>query len=148
MTLDLVLPSGPHFLGLVELLDNPFWALALVVVVLAFLSLVTVLARRYKRCPSNRVLVVYGRSTSGRVSRTFHGGGAFVLPILEDFEYLSLDPMQIEIPLEGALSSENIRVSVPSVFTVAIGTDGEAMSNAPKGVVRSAHSKHISNCTA
>jgi len=130
MTLDLVLPSGPHFLGLVELLDNPFWALALVVVVLAFLSLVTVLARRYKRCPSNRVLVVYGRSTSGRVSRTFHGGGAFVLPILEDFEYLSLDPMQIEIPLEGALSSENIRVSVPSVFTVAIGTDGEAMSNA------------------
>ena len=130
MTFDLVLPSGPHSLGLVELLDNPFWALALVVVVLAFLSLVTVLARRYKRCPSNRVLVVYGRSKAERVSRVFHGGGAFILPILEDFEYLSLDPMQIEIPLEGALSSENIRVSVPSVFTVAVGTDEEAMHNA------------------
>ena len=131
MSLAVVSPPGPLALGLVETdLNNPFFAIGLVFVVLVFLSLVTVLARRYKRCPSNRVLVVYGRAKEGRVSRTFHGGGAFVLPILEDFEYLSLDPMQIEIPLEGALSSENIRVSVPSVFTVAIGTDTEAMSNA------------------
>ncbi len=87
-------------------------------------------ARRYKRCPSNRILVVYGRAKEGRVARTLHGGGTFVLPLLEDYEYMSLDPMQIEIPLEGALSIENIRVAVPSVFTVAIGTDVASMSNA------------------
>ena len=108
----------------------PFWVLAVLAVVLLLFALLVAFARRYKRCPSNRILVVYGRSSKGRVSRTLHGGGTLVLPLLEDFEYLSLDPMQIEIPLEGALSSENIRVSVPSVFTVAIGTDQEAMSNA------------------
>ena len=109
---------------------TPYWVLAALAVVFLFFALLVAFARRYKRCPSNRILVVYGRSSKGRVSRTLHGGGTLVLPLLEDFEYLALDPMQIEIPLEGALSSENIRVSVPSVFTVAIGTDQEAMSNA------------------
>ena len=34
------------------------------------------------------------------------------------------------MPLRGALSSENIRVNVPSVFTVAIDTKPEVMQNA------------------
>ena len=82
-----------------------------------------VLARRYKRCPSNRILVIYGKTGVGRSSRCIHGGAAFVYPLIQNYEYLSLDPVQIEIPLQGALSIENIRVNVPSVFTVAIGTD-------------------------
>src|SRR5437879_7196361 len=53
-----------------------------------------------------------------------------VWPVINDFDYLSLEPIQIEVPLKGALSSENIRVNVPSVFTVAIGTDHELMQNA------------------
>jgi len=106
------------------------WALTALAVVLVFFTLVVAFARRYKRCPSNRILVIYGRSSQGKVSRTLHGGGTLVWPLIEDYEYLSLDPMQIEIPLEGALSMENIRVSVPSVFTVAIGTDEEGMYNA------------------
>ena len=93
-------------------------------------ALIVAFARRYKRCPSNRILVIYGKTKAGQVSKTLHGGGAFVMPLIQDFEYLSLDPMQIEIPLEGALSIENIRVNVPSVFTVAIGTDHDGMSNA------------------
>ena len=106
------------------------WALTALAAVFVFFALVVAFAKRYKRCPSNRILVIYGRSTSGRVSRTLHGGGTLVWPLIEDYDYLSLDPMQIEIPLEGALSMENIRVSVPSVFTVAIGTDKEGMYNA------------------
>ena len=88
------------------------------------------LARRYKRCPSNKILVIYGRTAGGRSAKSLHGGGAFVIPLIQNYDYLSLDPMQIETPLEGALSLENIRVSVPSVFTVAIGTGTEQMSNA------------------
>jgi flotillin len=110
--------------------QNMPWILTALAVVFVFFALMVAFARRYKRCPSNRILVIYGRSKEGRVSRTLHGGGTLVWPLLEDYEYLSLDPMQIEIPLEGALSMENIRVSVPSVFTVAIGTDGEGMYNA------------------
>jgi flotillin len=101
---------------------------------LAFLVLVTgfglILARRYKRCPSNRILVIYGKTSAGRSAKCLHGGGAFVWPLIQNYEYLALDPVQIEIPLQGALSIENIRVNVPSVFTVAIGTDDEKMNNA------------------
>ncbi|MFT4543315.1 MAG: flotillin, partial [Planctomycetota bacterium] len=109
---------------------NTPWVLTAIAFAVVFFSLLIAFSRRYKRCPSNRILVIYGRTSSGKVSRTLHGGGAFVLPLLQDYEYLSLDPMQIEIPLEGALSIENIRVNVPSVFTVAIGTDQAGMHNA------------------
>jgi len=86
----------------------------------------------YRRCSSNQVLVVYGAMTGkeGTTSKTVHGGGSFVIPIIQDFRYLSLEPIQIEIPLRGALSIENIRVNVPSVFTVAVGTDEATMNNA------------------
>ncbi len=119
-----------HLALLQGVIESAAWPLVFVALALIFFSLVIAFARRYKRCPSNRILVIYGRAKEGRVARTLHGGGSFVLPILEDYEYLSLDPMQIEIPLEGALSIENIRVAVPSVFTVAVGTDDAAINNA------------------
>ena len=98
--------------------------------ILILLGFVMVLATRYKRCPSNRILVIYGKTGAGRSAKCLHGGGAFVIPLIQAYDYLDLDPMQIEIPLQGALSIENIRVAVPSVFTVAIGTDEEGMNNA------------------
>ena len=110
--------------------NNPF-VLALVIAgVLILFSFVMLLVKRYKRCPSNKVLVIYGKVREGHSSRCLHGGGAFVWPLIQDYEYLSLDPMQIQIPLKGALSIENIRVNVPSVFTVAIGTEPAIMNNA------------------
>jgi flotillin len=118
----------PPFLLAVE---SDTYLIALVAAgVLVFLSFVMILAKRYRRCPSNRILVVYGKVRHGQSAKCLHGGGTFVWPLIQDYEYLYLDPMQIEIPLKGALSIENIRVNVPSVFTVAIGTDGETMQNA------------------
>jgi len=100
-------------------------------VALFFFGLVALLSARYKRCPSNRVLVIYGKAggESGAM-KCMHGGAAFVVPLIQDYAYLNLEPIQIEIPLRGALSAENIRVNVPSVFTVAIGTTPEVMHNA------------------
>ncbi len=97
---------------------------------LVLFSLLMLLVRRYKRCPSNRILVIYGKTGGGNAAKCVHGGAAFVLPLVQDYDYLNLDPIQIEVPLKGALSIENIRVNVPSVFTVAIGTDPETMQNA------------------
>lgn len=88
------------------------------------------IAKQYKRCPSNKVLVIYGRVKSGTSAKCLHGGGAFVMPLVQSYDYLQLDPIQIEVPLRGALSIENIRVNVPSVFTVAIGTEDHVMQNA------------------
>jgi len=93
-------------------------------------TLLVLAIRFYKRCPSNRVLVVYGKAGKGGAADCVHGGARFVWPLIQDYAWLSLDPIQIEIPLRGALSAENIRVNVPSVFTVAIGTTPELMQNA------------------
>jgi flotillin len=115
---------------------NPFDTLPLIVELIAvaivvFLLLVVVLVvRNYKRCPSNRLLVIFGRTRKGGAARTIHGGAAMVWPLIQDYDFLSLEPIQIEVPLRGALSSENIRVNVPSVFTVAIDTRPEVMQNA------------------
>src|SRR5438552_18251780 len=108
----------------------PWMASMVVVAALVFFSFILLLINRYKRCPSNRVLVIYGKVGGGNTARCIHGGAAFVMPLIQDYAFLNLEPHQIEIPLKGALSAENIRVNVPSVFTVAIGTDPEVMQNA------------------
>ncbi len=94
-------------------------------------TVIMLLMKQYKRCPSNRVLVIFGKTgRAGHAATTIHGGAAFVVPLLQDYAYLSLEPVQIEIPLRGALSAENIRVNVPSVFTVAVDTKPDVMQNA------------------
>jgi flotillin len=98
----------------------------------AFLLFLTVIGflSRYRRCPSDRVLVVYGRVGAGRSARCLHGGAAFVWPVIQDYRYLDLHPMSIDIQLNNALSKQNIRVSVPSTFTIGVTTDPDKMCNA------------------
>jgi flotillin len=110
--------------------DVPWPVVGAVAAGLVLFALLMLVVRRYKRCPSNRVLVIYGKTGGGNAAKCVHGGAAFVMPLIQDFAYLKLDPIQIEVPLKGALSIENIRVNVPSKFTVAIGTDAETMQNA------------------
>lgn len=86
-------------------------------------------ARRYKRCPSNKILVIYGKTGSG-VARCIHGGAAFVWPLIQAYEYLDLEPFVVPIDLKSALSSENIRVTVPTTVTAAISTERGVMENA------------------
>jgi flotillin len=87
-------------------------------------------AARYKRCPSDQILVVYGKVSGEKTSKCYHGGAAFVLPLFQDYKYLSLTPITINIPLTGALSSQNIRINVPSAFTIRISEEPGIMENA------------------
>ena len=97
---------------------------------LLFLFFLVFVVKQYKRCPSNRVLVIYGKVGEDRAAQCLHGGGKFVLPLLQDYAFLNLEPMVIDIPLSGALSLNNIRVNVPSTFTVGISTDPVLMNSA------------------
>ena len=99
-------------------------------IVLLILFIVTMLVRQYRRCPSNRVLVVYGKVRGQRAARCMHGGGTLVVPLLQSYAYLNLEPMTIEIELKSALSKKNIRVDVPSTFTIGISTNPDIMNNA------------------
>ena len=104
---------------------TPGWILFIVAFVALFLSTLIFFASRYKRCPSDAILVIYGR-VGGKTARCIHGGGALVWPLIQDCSFLSLTPMTISIPLQGALSLQNIRVHVPSTFTVGISTDPQS----------------------
>jgi len=106
------------------------WGGAIGAVLLLLLFVMVFIIKQYKRCPSNRVLVIYGKVGGSKASKCLHGGGTFVVPLIQDYAFLSLEPMVIEIPLEGALSLNNIRVNVPSTFTVGISTDPVLMNNA------------------
>lgn len=88
------------------------------------------MATRYKRCPSDRILVIYGRISGNRSAKCLHGGGDFVWPLINDYAYLSLTPLTISIPLQNALSLQNIRINVPSTFTVGISAEPRIMTNA------------------
>ncbi len=96
------------------------------VVLLLFLTFIS----RYKRCPSNKILVIYGKTGGGSAAKCVHGGAAFVLPLLQDYEYLDLEPFVVPIDLDNALSQENIRVSVPTTVTAAISNQPGIMQNA------------------
>ena len=98
-------------------------AVAVVVLVVLFISVLS----RYKRCPSDKVLVIFGKVAKGQTAHCIHGGAAFVWPIIQDYKMLDLTPIQIEIALDNALSKQNIRVAVPSVFTIGISTKPEVM---------------------
>ncbi len=94
------------------------------------LSTLWLFATRYKRCPSDKILVVYGKVGKGQSARCIHGGATFIWPMIQDYRFLDLTPMPIDIKLTGALSKQNIRVNTPSTFTVGIATKPGVMENA------------------
>jgi flotillin len=102
-----------------------------IIIVAAIVFFVTFFAliSRYKRCPSDKILVVYGK-TGGTSAKCIHGGGAFIWPVIQDFAFLDLKPLSIEANLTNALSRQNIRVDVPCRFTIAISTESDSMNTA------------------
>lgn len=97
--------------------------------VLFLLLMLMFFITRYRRCPSDKILVIYGKTGSGS-AKTLAGGAAFVWPVIQDYEYLDLTPISIDVDLQGALSKQNIRVNVPSRFTVGISNKDGIMINA------------------
>ncbi len=106
------------------------WGLVILSAVVMMVTVMVFMASRYKRCPSDRILVIFGRVGKGQTARCIHGGGAFVWPLIQDCAFLELTPMTISIPLQNALSLQNIRIDVPSTFTIGISTTPAIMQNA------------------
>ena len=109
--------------------------IAICVGVLIFIALIIAILSRYRKCPSDKVLVIYGKVGSekngqARSAKCIHGGAAFIFPVLQSYQYLDLTPISINVDLKNALSKQNIRIDVPSRFTVGISTEPGIMQNA------------------
>jgi flotillin len=112
----------------------PQLILACVVALLLF-SLIVLIVSRYKKCPSDKVMVIYGmlgsnKDGTARSAHCIHGGAAFVWPLIQSYDFLDLTLLSISVDLENALSRQNIRINVPSRFTVGISTENGVMQNA------------------
>lgn len=120
-----------------------------VIVLIAIITIIGILSR-YRKCKSDELLVVYGKTGSHKekvneldakgnqvsreveikTARVYHGGAAFVWPIIQGYEVMSMRPIQLNLTLKDALSAQNIRVTVPTTVTVAISQDPLIMQNA------------------
>ena len=113
----------------------PTIVIALTVIAVFLFTMLLVVLTRYRRCPSDKVLVIYGKVGTNkdgttRSAKCIHGGAAFIWPIIQSYQYLDLTPMSINVDLTNALSHQNIRVDVPSRFTVGISVESGVMQNA------------------
>lgn len=112
-------------------------AIIILVSVIAVLALTTLLIifSRYRKCPSDKIMVIYGKvgtnkDGTNRSAKCIHGGASFVWPVFQAYEYLDLTPISLSVDLTNALSRQNIRIDVPSRFTVGISTEPGVMQNA------------------
>lgn len=113
----------------------PSALIAIVVIVLLVFSLFLVIVSRYRRCPSDKIMVIFGKvgqnkDGTARSAHCIHGGAAFVVPVFQDYQYMDLTPMSLSVDLKSALSRQNIRIDVPARFTVGISTEAGTMQNA------------------
>ena len=59
----------------------------ILIITFILLAILIGLFSRYKKCPSDRIMVIYGKCLSGgakgqHASRCIHGGAAFIIPII------------------------------------------------------------------
>lgn len=114
---------------------QPEILIAICVAVVIVIALLMGILSRYRKCPSDKILVIYGKVGSdkngqARSAKCVHGGAAFIMPIIQSYQFMDLTPISINVDLKNALSKQNIRVDVPSRFTVGISTEPGIMQNA------------------
>ena len=114
---------------------DPSVLMLVCVIALVVLTTIIVILSRYRKCPSDKILVIYGkvgknRDGTERSAKCIHGGASFVIPVFQSYEFLDLTPISIQVDLKNALSRQNIRIDVPSRFTVGISTEPGVMQNA------------------
>jgi flotillin len=107
----------------------------IVTILIILFTILVFIVSRIKKCPSDKILVIYGKvgnNTDGtnKSATCIHGGAKFVYPFIQAYQFLDLTPISIQVDLTNALSRQNIRIDVPSRFTVGISTEAGVMQNA------------------
>jgi flotillin len=85
-----------------------------IVIVLILFMLILLVATRIKRCPSDKIMVVYGKVSKAkdgthRSAKCVHGGTEFIIPLFQSYAFLDLTPISISVDLKSALSRQNHR---------------------------------------
>lgn len=100
-------------------------AIAIAALVL-FVALPLVYVRNYIKVPPNEVAVFTGRGQP----KVVRGGARFKMPGIERVDIMSLEPFNVNINLQNALSNNGVPVNVEAVGLVRIGSNDEAVQTA------------------
>jgi flotillin len=124
---------------------NPITLFGVVVVLFFLLAVVYLTFRmRYKKAGPDEALIVFGRrkffgkkvrDDKGGVEgyRIVRGGGTFVWPAWEQYEFLSLKMMTLDIDLKHVYTQRGIPINVKAVAQVKVGGDIHHISKAAEG---------------
>ena len=118
--------------------DNPGNQMMLILVVsmaVIMLGMIIFFFSRYKKCPADKILVIYGKTGKGRSSKCMHGGAAFIWPVIQAYELLDLTPIRLEINAKHKLTDRST-IKPPVKCTVGISTDSGVMGNAAECLSR------------
>ena len=99
-----------------------------IIVLLVILTIIGLLSR-YRKCPSDQLLVVFGKVSGKSAAKIYPGGGVFVWPVIQDYKVMSLRPFQINSEVIGP-DSGMIQTHVKVALTTAISQDPTIQQNA------------------
>jgi flotillin len=99
-------------------------------IIVFYFSIMILFVSRYKKCPTDRLMVVFGKTPGDKSARYYHGGAAFVWPFIQDYGYLSLRPLQFKLELDEKMRDSAVSSAIPGIFTIAISTEPGIMENA------------------
>ena len=108
---------------------NQMMLILVVSMAVIMLGMIIFFFSRYKKCPADKILVIYGKTGKGRSSKCMHGGAAFIWPVLQAYELLDLTPICMEINAKHKLT-DGSTIKPPVKCTVGISTDSGVMGNA------------------
>jgi flotillin len=106
--------------------------LAFITVPVVFFLLILAVAKRYKKVGPNQVMVISGRKSRVRAAdgsmevtgyRIRKGGGAFVFPLLERVDIMSLEVMTLDITTPEVYTKPGVPIVVDGVTQVKIKGD-------------------------
>ena len=101
-------------------------AIAVIAGLLLLVALPIVYVKNYIKVPPNEVAVFTGRGTP----KVVRGGARFRVPGIERVDIMSLEPFNVSINLQNALSNNGVPVNVEAVGLVRIGSADEAVQTA------------------
>ncbi|MGB6364120.1 MAG: flotillin family protein, partial [Thermoanaerobaculia bacterium] len=127
---------------MISTMTTTFFALGIVGFVL-FVVYIFIRAR-YKKAGPDEALIVFGRrkifgkkvrDTKGQIEgfRIVRGGGTFVWPAWEGYEYLSLKMMTLDIDLQHVYTVQGIPINVKAVAQVKVEGTVDHIRSAAEG---------------
>ncbi len=116
-------------------IDSSAVLLAVVLGLVPVVGLTAILYACYRRCPANKIIVVYGKIGGGKLFRCVVGGGTFIWPLIQDYELLSRDPIRVQMVLDELPTQDSGAVTFKAEMTCLITSDPQGLDQAAKHLI-------------